>query len=217
MGITKSEPVSGIGVREIGRRWGTSGAYVSQFLKKAGLKPLPGGGYDLVEATRLRACHTVVGRGQKRWARSHPEPIAGCCEGCGSRYIVEYARNCNTPSPDQFCSASCEADAAAGFTTAQIVARREKGTQPKNIKFVTHSRWMPPTKPAPVVRVCMGCGGRYDLNSDEARDPYCSEVCQCEVKAGLSAAEIRRHLKITAAEGGASPAEIQSPGFFDEL
>ena len=115
--------VSGIGVREIGRRWGTSGAYVSQFLKKSGLKPMPGGGYDFAEVTRLRQRFTVGGRGRKKWDRHHPSEQIHTCAQCGALYTPagEVRDGFAARDISRFCVDACERDAVAGLTPEQTI------------------------------------------------------------------------------------------------
>ncbi|HTR24429.1 MAG TPA: hypothetical protein VMI10_10625 [Terriglobales bacterium] len=119
----------GVGVREIGRRWGTSSAYVSQFIKKVGAQPLPGGGYDVDQLTAMRARFTRVGTGQRKWNRHHPSDQIHTCIQCGGRYTPAGELRDGNAARDisRFCEDTCERDAEAGLTPAQTIKRLRAG------------------------------------------------------------------------------------------
>lgn len=219
----------GVSVREIARRWVCSASYVSQFLKRAGLDPLLDGSYDLAEATRRRENYTIIGRGKRKWDRRHPATVvspspgttsAPVCQGCGDRYVQAYSRNLATPDPTRFCSASCQQDVKDGFTPKEIARRRERGIPNANPAYGEAPEWKPPAKPAPIVRTCSGCGGRYDVRDAHCDEPeiYCHTTCQRYIREGVTRAEIRRHLRTQSAEDGDyTRAELTSEGFFDHV
>jgi hypothetical protein len=225
----------GISVRGIAREWGVSVSYVSTFLKRAGLGPFSDGSYDLVAATAARAKHTRAGKGQRKWARRHGTPkaaqeqrtgteVAPICEGCGSHYIAEYSKNSLTPTPSRFCSASCEADCNSGLTQKEIARRRDSGISPRKLKFAKRPEYVPPPRPKPIFRTCSGCGGLYDMNSNDLQiltpddvERFCSSNCEHMVRNGLTRAEIQRYEKTAAAEGGETQAQINAPDFFDMI
>jgi len=223
------QATQGTSLRGIAREWGVSPSYVSGFLKRVGIQPFPDGSYDLAGATAARKKYTLAGSGQRKWAVRHGQPaaaaqvasgtpVAPVCQACGARYIAEYARNCNTLTWQRFCSASCEADFNAGLPMAKIASRRDRGISPEKIRFAEPPKWTPPPRPTPIVRICQGCRGRYDAADIDSilipddRDSYCSSNCEYSVQQGLTPEEIRRHIKIGAAESG-DPTD--APEFFD--
>lgn len=223
--MTKTK--QGVSIRAIARKWGVDASYVSRFLKRAGQAPLPDGSYDHEAATAARERYTIIGKGQRTCERTqaHQRSIAKAdpvtaptCEGCGDHYVSEYSRNSDTPTPERFCSASCEQDTKDGYTPEEIARRRERCIPNKAPRFVHRpSTWTPPPKPAPIVRVCPGCGGRYDLNDFESRDPYCSGSCEHSVELGLTREEIRRSIRTGMLETGSTRKQVMAPDFFDNV
>ncbi len=205
--------------------------YVSKLITEGKIPTLRDGSIDPDAADAARARNTNLFRGEirhrRRKARQRaPQPqqlrtgAVPVCQGCGDHYIERFSRNELTPNPTRFCSPSCQQDVKDGLTRKQIFARRDRGIINKHPRYApTPKPLPPPPKQPPVIRICVGCGGRYDLNDIHLSptEIYCDGTCEEMVAAGLTREEIRRSIKRSCAEGGTSRKELDKPTFFDQV
>jgi hypothetical protein len=228
----------GISQRAYAEQIGVHHSYVAKMIRRGAIPVLSDGSIDPEAADAARAKFTRVGRGQRRWKRRHPaQPVAVAvnpptsgskatpiCQGCGARYLRKY--RISSPTPDRFCSASCEQDFNDGLSLREIANRRDRALSPKKIKWGKPEPTPKPTRepePPPILATCCGCLGLFNVRSARREggpnfDPtrHCSQSCEEMLNGGMRPDEIRRHWKTWYAEEQCyTRAQINSPSFFD--
>lgn len=217
----------GVSSREIARMWDVSSPYVTKLLRRMGIGPLPGGGYDLEEATRLRKKFTNVGRGKRKWLRRHPDgyPTAATaltCEACGARYRLETSARTGTPHPQKFCCTDCEQDLLDGLSDKQIRRRRDRG---KINNHAVRPPSMPAKPPEPVrrdLRQCLACGGTFDALQGEfyrGRLPkdsrFCDWDCEADFGVGVDRASTQQRIRMACSEGMFTEEDLRTKSYLD--
>ena|ERR1035438_64364 len=145
--VATTNKQTGATTSEIARAWDVSRPYVSKLLKRFGIQPQPGGGYDIAHATALRAKCTISGRGKRKWARHHPSDEQRTCKQCGAAYTAigalrdgHAAANLGT-----FCNSACERDSVTGVSPKETIKKlrdRHLANGGTRADFANPDRWL---------------------------------------------------------------------------
>jgi hypothetical protein len=214
------EPKLGQSMRGIARNWGVSAPYVSKFIRRSGLTPLPDGSYDLAQATRLREKYTIVGRGQRKLQRAKARQAARAevrtatapqaersirmCDICGQAHWFWTHAICSVCHSDYVLYSARRIDHSPD--PQRFCSDKCAGTAP----------------PPPRKLICQQCADPEGYYADSARrdgdsgDPqrYCDQDCENDAAMAKTQKETRYRLWVHAIlEHGDTKEDLEERGW----